>query len=769
MAAGLACPAAFLHTGCFLSQVVDPPVVPRLLESAPPEVSQAIDDLLEDGEDVLVRVDTDLTGELRYGRRWVVVTDRRILVLSVIGDLMATSGIDELAIVRADSLVGGGQLSIERKDAPSIHVAFSSTEAVKFSEVARGLEQLRKEETFLIRSTLDRLRCERCGRLLPEKNGLCPACVRRWATLGRIMGYMRPHRARAVTLAVASVATTIAELAPPLVTRRLVDEVLQPIAVPIPPVEERLTLLGMLVLMLVGARMFSWTAELVHGWTNTWLSARITAEIRAQLYRRLEMLSLQFYDKRSTGSLISRVSRDAGMLQEFLIDGLPYVIINALMIVGILGIMLFTSWKVTILILIPVPLMGLWSWLFWKRMRRLFHKYFQGWSKLSTRLNESLNGIRVVKAFAQEQREIDAFDRTNDELGEVSVRTSKNWNVMWATMSVISGSGMLIIWYYGGREVLGDRLTLGDLMVLYSFMWMVYGPLEWFSEVNTWMTRAFAGAERIFEVIDTPPEAYNDPEAVAIPRIEGAVRFSEVTFGYDKSKPVLHNIDLDVRPGEMIGLVGKSGVGKTTTVNLICRFYDVDHGGIQIDGMDIRKIRLEDLRRQIGIVPQEPVLFSGSIADNICYARPDASLEEIMAAARAANAHKFILAKGDGYDTRIGERGVGLSGGERQRIAIARAILHNPRVLILDEATSSVDVETEKQIQESIGRLVAGRTTFAIAHRLSTLRNADRLVVLSNGRVMEVGSYEELLAADGHFAELVRLQQEVAQIIAVKE
>jgi len=752
-----------------LPQVSAQPESGRLLEAAPPQVSSALGTLLAGGEQELIRVDTDLTDELRYGRRWVIVTERRAIVMSIIGDVVAEATFDELASTRADGLVGGGELTIERKSAPTIRVAYSSTEAVKFSEVARGLEQLRKGEDFLIRATLDRIRCDRCGRLLPEKNSLCPACVRRFATLGRIVSYMAPHRWRAATLAVASVAMTLAELVPPLVTRRLIDDVMAPVAVPIPPVDERLALLGTLVLMLVGARLFSWTAELIHGWTNTWLSARITADIRAQLYRRLEMLSLQFYDKRSTGSLISRVSRDSGMLQEFLIDGLPYVIINALMMVGILGLMLHISWQVTLLILIPVPLMGVWSWLFWKRMRRLFHKFFQGWSKLSTRLNESLNGIRVVKAFAQETREIKAFDKTNEDLAATSVRTALNWHVLWATMSMISGSGMLIIWYFGGREVLGDKLTLGDLLALYSYMWMVYGPLEWFSEVNTWMTRAFAGAERIFEVIDTPPEAYDDPKARKMPRIEGAVRFSGVTFGYDKSKPVLHDINLDVQPGEMIGLVGKSGVGKTTSVNLVCRFYDVDHGSIEIDGVDIRDIRLEDLRHQIGIVPQDPVLFSGSIADNICYGRPDASLSQIMDAARAANAHQFILAKGDGYDTRIGERGVGLSAGERQRVAIARAILHNPRVLILDEATSSVDVETEKQIQESLARLVKGRTVFAIAHRLSTLRNADRLVVLSNGRVMEVGSHAELLEVDGHFAELVRLQQEVAQIIGVSE
>ena len=375
----------------------------------------------------------------------------------------------------------------------------------------------------------------------------------------------------------------------------------------------------------------------------------------------------------------------------------------------------------------------------------------------------------MVKAFAQEAREIRSFEERNTALTEISVRTARNWFIFMSTMGLVTGFGMLVVWFFGGMEVMEGTLTLGTLMAFYSFMWLLYGPLQWFGEVNSWMTRAFAGAERIFEVIDSPAEAYENPDAVPMTDLEGRVRFRDVTFGYDKSKPVLHHIDLDVKPGEMIGLVGKSGVGKTTTVNLICRFYDVDQGGVEIDGVDVRKIRLRDLRSQIGIVLQEPFLFSGTIAENIGYGRPGARFEEIIEAARAARAHDFIVAKPDGYDTQVGERGGNLSGGERQRVSIARAVLHNPKILILDEATSSVDAQTEKRIQEAIVYLVAGRTTFAIAHRLATLRNADRLVVLDGGRVVEVGTHQELLEKQGVFYNLVQLQQEVSQIIAVKE
>jgi len=706
---------------------------------------------------------------LHYGNQWLAATQNRILIArqTVGAWAVVDTSIDDVIRAHTDVLVGGGHLLIERHAEPVLVVAFTSTEAAKFSEVARGIEQLRKHQALHINGHLERVRCQHCHRLLPEKDGICPACIRKWSTMKRITGYISPYRWKAVTLAVASVVTTMAELAPPLITRRIIDDVL--VTDNPATFDEKVMLLGFLVLTLIGIRVVSWAAEWVHGWNVAWLGAQATADIRSQLYQRLEMLSLQFYDKRKVGALMSRVTRDTGRLQDFLVDGLPYLLINGMMIVGILGFLLYMSWELTLYTLIPVPFIIVWSIVFWKRMRRFFTRWGETWSNLTDRVAEALSGIRVVKAFAQQEREINAFGALNRKITDIGVETSVNRTIFFATISFLTGFGVIIVWYFGGEEVIDDRLTLGTLLAFYSYMWMVYGPLEWFGQVNSWMSRAFAGAERVFEVIDTAPESYEDVHAQRLPKMSGHIRFDEVTFGYDKSKPVLNEIDMDIQAGEMIGLVGRSGVGKTTIVNLIARFYDVDHGGISIDGIDLRRLNLRDLRKQIGIVLQDPILFSGTIAENIGYGKPGAKFAEIIDAARLANAHNFIVAKPDGYETQVGEQGNGLSGGERQRVAIARAMLHNPRILILDEATSSVDVETERLIQQAIHRMVDGRTTFAIAHRLSTLRDADRLIVLDGGRIVEQGTHAELMQRKGKFHELVELQQEASKIIAIAE
>ena len=742
----------------------------KLLESMPHSIRIKARELLSTGEEELIRVSTDLNQEGGFGVQWVIVTDKRLLIVpttelnSVVGVPIA-----ELTLVQTEALVGGGRLSIERKSKPTITVPYSSSLAEKFSEVARGLEQLRKGEAFLINTQLDRTRCGKCGKLLPEKNGICPACIRRLATLQRIASYLKPYKGLAILLVIVSLIEMGTAVIPPMLYQQIVDDVLITKEGNTDSMSERLTLLGLLVLSLVGLRVLNWGMEWAHGWTVSWLGARITADIRNRLYQQLELLSLQFYDRRQVGAVMSRVTRDAGRLQEFLVEGLPYLILNALRIIGILSILFWKHWLLALLILVPIPFIMGWGVIFWKRMRLYFNKWDQAWSDIMTTVNETLSGIRLVKAFAQEIREIATFGIRNKKIRQLAIRTEINWEIFFATTTLLTSFGILVVWFFGGREVIRDTLTLGTLLAFYAYMWMLYEPIEWFGQVNNWMTRAFAGAERIFEVIDTPAEAYKDPNAHSISNIRGEVSFKDVTFGYDKSKPVLHEINLDVTPGEMVGLVGRSGVGKTTTVNLICRFYDVDQGTIKVDGVPIQKIRLEDLRSQIGIVPQEPFLFSGTVAENISYGKPSASFEEIMDAAIAANAHNFIVAKSDGYDTQVGERGGELSGGEKQRVAIARAILHDPQILILDEATSSVDVETEKQIQEAIARLTQGRTTFAIAHRLSTLRNADRLVILEDGRIVEMGTHNELMGKMGIFYELVQLQQQTSEIIAVKE
>jgi len=405
---------------------------------------------------------------------------------------------------------------------------------------------------------------------------------------------------------------------------------------------------------------------------------------------------------------------------------------------------------------------------FWKRIRYWMHRFFHRWGRLNTVLSESLSGLRIVKAFAQEPREIARFSERSRDLAVTGVRAQRLWAFLFSGLTALIMLGTMLIWYVGGRQVLFKQMSLGTLMSFIMYVGMFYRPIQFLSMLINRASRSLTGAERVFEVLDTQVETQDDDDMVAMPSIEGRVEFRDVKFGYEPHTPVMKGISFVVEPGEMIGLVGHSGAGKTTTINLLCRFYNVDEGEILIDGVPIRKVALPDLRRQIGIVPQDTFLFSGTIADNIAYAKPGATQEEIVRAAKVANAHDFILRKPDGYETYLGEGGGGLSTGEKQRLAIARAVLHNPRILILDEATSQVDVETESQIQEAVARLTKGRTTFAIAHRLSTLKNADRLIVLKEGEIAEIGTHDELIAKEGEFHRLVETYQRISKIRAVE-
>jgi ATP-binding cassette subfamily B protein len=462
------------------------------------------------------------------------------------------------------------------------------------------------------------------------------------------------------------------------------------------------------------------------------------------------------------------VTQDTHELESVLTIGAQFFVANLLTLAGIIVILCWIDWWLFLQVMIPIPVVLVLSRVFWKRIETTWPRWWHYRSLLFAVLNDTLMGVRVVKAFAQEEREIARFNPRSADVAEAGMVAERTWMTMFPILTFITGLGALFVWYLGGRQVLTGGVTLGTLLTFIAYLSMLYGPLEFLNRVTEFLGRSLAAAERVFEILDTAPDVPDVDRPVSMPRIEGRVEFRDITFGYDAHKPVLHEITLTVEPGEMIGLVGHSGAGKSTTINLLCRFYDVNDGQICIDGVDIRKITQRDLRSQIGVVLQDTFLFNGTIAENIGYARSAATLEEIMAAAKAANAHDFIATKPDGYDTVVGERGNALSGGERQRISIARAILHDPRILILDEATSSVDTDTEKQIQDAIARLIQGRTTFAIAHRLSTLRNADRLVVLKEGKIQEVGTHDELLESKGEFHRLVQMQQEMSKIKAVQ-
>ena len=709
-------------------------------------------------DDVLIRLLADFGHDGSFGKRTLEVSKTHVRIVEAAGAESARIAISAIKSARNEPLVGGGRLEIHLKSGEIIPViSYSLTVSAKFSEAARGIEQLAKGEPLMITLKEERLRCANCDRLLPEKDGICPACVNRGKTLLRVLKFMSPYRVKAWTLAISILFITALTMIPPLIQGNLVDGVLS--------THRNLPRLFELMGLWLGILVINAVMQVVNGQYIAFLAGHIAADLRSAVYRSIEFLQLTFFDKKQVGAIASRVTSDTDRIWGFLVEGVPYLLNNGLMLIGIAVFLFWTSPKLAACIMAPIPLLLLIGFIFWKPMSQMFHKVGQKWARFHMHLNESLTGIRVVKAFAKEDLEFSKFAVRNKELRDAGVKVDSRWYTIFGAMTFLTSLGTVINWTVGGVMVYHKQLTLGELFKINAFLQLLYGPLQWFSAINQWFSRAMAGAERIFEIMDTDTEKYGDPNREQ--PIVGEVQFENVRFGYDKSNPVLKGLNFTAAPGEMIGLVGKSGAGKSTTINLICRFYEPDAGVIRIDGVDYRDISLQDMRHQIGLVLQEPFLFNGTIGENIAYGKPGATFEEVVAASRAANAHNFVLSKPDGYDTMVGERGSKLSGGERQRISIARAILHNPRILILDEATSSVDVETEKQIQEAIGRLIKGRTTFAIAHRLSTLRNASRLVVLDKGEIAEIGTHEELMEKQGVFYKLVQTQTAINEIIGV--
>ena len=709
-------------------------------------------------DQVLIDLQADMTEDAKFGVRRLVVTAVDVSVLDEADAVVLRVPMDDVETARNEPLVSGGRLLVRTKSGEDlVATSYSLTHADKFSEAARGIEQLAKGEDFSINLKQERTRCLNCGRLLPEKDGNCPACLNRGKTFMRVAAYLAPYKKQVGVLVGLSLVATGMNLIPPQIQRVIIDGLTEG-KIELSDLLRWVGLWFLVAVIAIGLQVLS-------NRLMTFLGSSIAADLRASTFQTVQRLQVAYFDKKPVGSISSRITQDTDRIWMFLVDGMPFLVTNALVLLGVIYFLYSIDWVLATAIMAPLPLMAILAVSFWKPLSNMFHKVSQKWARIYMHINEAVSGVRVIKAFVREDHEYNRFQDRNKECLRAAVAADQRWYTILGAMSLCVSMGVLINWGVGGYFVLIERLTLGQFVMANAYLIMVYGPLMWFAQINNWFSRAMASAERIFEMMDMPLDAGGgDGEEI---EIKGQVEFDNVRFGYDKSNPVLKGVSFTAEAGEMIGLVGHSGAGKSTTINLIARFYEPDAGSLKIDGIDYKDLDLHCYRSQIGIVMQEPFLFHGTIAQNISYGKPDASFEEIMEAAKAANAHDFIVAKSNGYDTIVGERGAKLSGGERQRISIARAILHDPKILILDEATSSVDVETEKQIQEAISHLIKGRTTFAIAHRLSTLRNADRLIVLERGEISEIGTHEELMEKKGTFYKLVETQSAINEIVGV--
>jgi ATP-binding cassette subfamily B protein len=737
-----------------------------LQETVPGEVKELLENQQLNGVPVLLSTTSDLslTGDLRG--HWIVVTSDH---LAVVADGSKPRLVNHFTLGRVEKFrtqgaIGSGFLQAYVDDAWVDVARYSNTLATRFHKLADKLEDLRKtgEVAVAPEERQDTSHCPKCGIRLSTSGDSCPRCVPRRAIVARLWQLLRPQWPKAIGMCGLMLVGVAMELAPPKLQQYLVDGILAQGAAA-PDVRPLLAALLLVVLALAATRMLLGVVNYVKGLVASKVGVELTSELRAQLVRKLHALGVGYYDRHQVGSLVSRVAYDSEVLHTLLQQVTGGFLLQVVQVVAV-GIMLFTlNPKLALFTLIPTPLVVGGSLFFWRRVYPNYYRYWDSSHKQAGTLSGMLSGIRVVKAFAQEPREFERFQRSSDYLRHSRVTVEKATSSFTAIMALIFSLGGLIVWYVGGRDVLAARMTLGSLMAFLAYLAMFYAPLSTLSQLTTWLTSFMTGCHRVFELLDTPIETTDPAAPTPMPQARGEIRFDNVTFGYERHRPVLNDVDFTIRPGEKIGIVGRSGSGKTTLVNLISRFYDVDSGRVLLDGVDVRELPTSDLRRHVGVVLQEPFLFRGTICDNLVYGKPDAGPQEAITAARAAQAHDFILRSPLGYDTWLGERGAGLSGGEKQRVSIARALLYDPKVLILDEATSSVDTESETAIQEALRVLTRGRTTLAIAHRLSTLRDSDRILVFDQGRLIEHGTHQDLMRLDGQYARLVKIQTQIAR------
>ena len=741
----------------------------------PPQIdNQArLQALLAPQENVQEALVVDLSHDLRFSPSSLVLTDTRLLALDGTTSAPAAQSWPlrpDLQLRMSDHAGVGtlelhdGQQRLALWRFTLQHQAQALRLQLRFAALCAALGT---DQWHAVRTPTPTPCCPDCGQTLPPDSDECPACARQpqeksstWVLL-RVGRFAKPYKGQLLLGLMLTLLGTAATLVPPYLTMPILDDIL------IPYQNNRQAIDPQLVALYLGGLLASAILAWGLGWARTWVMAkvseRIGADMRPTVYAHMLNQSLEYFGSKRTGDLMSRIGSDTDRINMFLSLHALDFITDVVMMVMTAAILISINPWLALVTLVPLPFI---VWLIHKVRSRLaigFDRTSRVWAEITNVLSDTIPGVRVVKAFAQEQREMQRFARANQRNLQANDRVNKIWALFSPTVGLMTEIGLLFVWAFGIWLVAHDQITVGVLSAFIAYIGRFYTRLDSMSRIVNITQKSAAGAKRIFDVLDQVSSVPEPTTPATLPQpVQGAITLQDVGFRYG-SRQVIRQLNLHIRPGEMIGLVGHSGSGKSTLVNLINRFYDVTEGSIQLDGIDVRRLAVADYRRNIGLVLQEPFLFFGTVAENIAYGKPEATRQEIIAAARAAHAHDFILRLPHGYDSVVGERGQGLSGGERQRISIARALLINPRLLILDEATSAVDTETEKEIQKALDNLVQGRTTIAIAHRLSTLRKADRLVVMDRGEIVEVGPHDELMAAQGAYWRLYQAQARRAE------
>ena len=728
-------------------------------------------------ENVLCTLAVDLNARLHFARGLLALTDQRLLAFDLEAGwtshrlLLPSGAMDPDLRLRHFDHAGVGTLELHHGGNRLASWRFTLGVNPQAVRLVRLFRQQQAAGQVAVPISADHKSadaeaegelplCPECDLPLPPDSDECPACARElhtppstWVLL-RLWRFAHPYRWQLLAGFLLTLASTAATLVPPYLTIPLMDDILIPFQ---NGQQIETSKVAWLLGGLLAAAVLGWALNWARTYILALVSERIGADLRTATFDHLLDLSLDYFGGKRTGDLMARIGSETDRICVFLsLHALDFAT-DVLMIVMTAVILFSVNPYLALVTLLPLPFIAWMIHVVRDKLRTGFEKIDRVWSDVTNVLADTIPGIRVVKAFAQEKREAQRFREVNHHNLVVNDKLNKTWSLFTPSVSLLTEIGLLVVWAFGIWLIARQQITVGVLTAFIAYIGRFYGRLDSMSRIVSVTQKAASGAKRIFDILDHVSNVPEPAQPVKISALEGRIDMKGLGFRYG-NRSVIRGLDLQIKPGEMIGLVGHSGSGKSTLVNLICRFYDVTDGAIQVDGTDIRRFSVADYRRNIGLVLQEPFLFFGTIAENIAYGKPGATRFEIVAAARAAHAHEFILRLPQGYDSLVGERGQGLSGGERQRISIARALLINPRILILDEATSSVDTETEKEIQRALDNLVQGRTTIAIAHRLSTLRKADRLVVMDRGQVVEVGPHDELMAKQGAYWRLYEAQ-----------